>query len=219
MIDRKTFVQMTDIVAIGQEQHFTDMKKLAKAAGENNFWLVYGHQCYTEFLIETLRKTDVKVGGPLNFGLGMDATEQKVFAAKYFLSIGCDEIDMVMNLSFLKDGWDEKVLDDIKKVREIVPCIFKVIIEAPLLNHEELKRACEIVVDAKADFIKTGTGVYGATTLEMVKEIKKTAGNKIGIKAAGGIGSAETVRQMVDAGVTRFGINYRTAVKIAEDLQ
>lgn len=219
MVSRKEFVRMTDVVAIGDNQHLADMKELVRVAKDNDFWLVYGHQCYTDYLVNSLKNSKVKVGGPLNFGLGMDATELKLFAAEHFLVIGCDEIDMVMNLSYLREGQDDKILDELRRIRGVVPCIFKVIIEAPMLNEDELKRACEIVIASGADFIKTGTGFHGATTVEMVKKIAAISNGRIGIKAAGGIRDVETVQAMIDAGVTRFGMSYITALSIAEELE
>ena len=129
------------------------------------------------------------------------------------------DIDMVINLVYINSGRFDLAQQDIEAVRKAFPdhCL-KVVIEAPMLDDEKLRGACLAVKNAGADYIKTSTGATGTTTVELVKKIRDIAGYDIGIKAAGGIRTLETVEAMIALGVDRFGMNYKTAHDFSEML-
>lgn len=171
------------------------------------------------YVFSGLKGTDsVGIGGIVGFPSGGDTTESKVWQALSLKNQGCNEIDMVMNVGKLKSGLYEDVLLDIKRVKETVsPLPLKVIIEVPLLTDDEIVKAASIVLDSGADFVKTGTGWAGATNMHHVELIKRTVGDRIKLKVAGGVRSLETLEAMYKAGVSRFGIGYKSALSIIQE--
>lgn len=208
-----------DAVAIGPKHGFADMERLAQTAKKFEWHLVFGLNCYYDYLIRELKDSKTIVGGGLcSASTGFESTQQKVFLSKLYQEMGCGEVDLYLNLPFLRDGKEELALAELKKVREVTKCTMKVIIEAPALTDAQVKTACELVVTSGADFVKTGTGFLGPTTLEIVKKVKDAVGDRIQIKAAGGIMGYETLCAMRKMGVTRFGMGYEKAIKLMEEL-
>ncbi len=156
---------------------------------------------------EALKGSDVLVCTVIGFPLGSMSTKAKAFEAKDAVEMGADEVDMVLNISALKDKNYKYVLDDIKAVREATKGhTLKVILECCLLTKEEIVEACKICVDAKVDFVKTSTGFskWGAK-VEDVKLMRETVGPEMGVKAAGGVRTHEEMLEMVENGATRIG--------------
>ena len=141
-------------------------------------------------------------------------TEAKVFETKDAIEKGADEIDMVINISALKDGNDQYVFEEIKKIKEACgDHTLKVIIECCLLTDEEKVRACKLSKEAGADFVKTSTGFskWGAT-VEDVKLMRETVGPEMGVKAAGGVRTHEEMLEMIKVGATRIGTSKGSAL-------
>ena len=156
---------------------------------------------------ENLKGSDVLICTVIGFPLGSMTTKAKAFEAKDAIEEGADEIDMVINISALKDKNYEYVLNDIKTVREATKGhTLKVILECCLLTKEEIVKACELCVEAKVDFVKTSTGfsLWGAK-VEDVKLMRETVGPEMGVKAAGGVRTHEEMLEMVKNGATRIG--------------
>ena len=190
------------------------VKQLCKEALDYNFASVCINSCYVSLCAELLKGSFVKVCSVVGFPLGAMVCEAKAFEAKVAVEQGADEIDMVINIGFLKDKRDKEVEEEIRRVREAcADKTLKVIIEAALLTQEEKIRACEIAVRAKADFVKTSTGfsTYGAT-VEDVELMRKTVGFEVGVKAAGGIRSYEQAVAMIKAGANRIGASSSIAI-------
>ena len=143
----------------------------------------------------------------IGFPNGYMATASKVFEAKDCIANGADEIDMVINVNFVKSGmWDE-VTEDIRQVREATKGhILKVIIECCLLTDEEKIHLCHIVTDLQCDFIKTSTGfsTHGAT-FDDVKLLRANVGPNVRVKAAGGIHSLDDAQKFLELGASRLG--------------
>ncbi len=184
-----------------------DIIELCHNAKENNFHAVCINSCYVALAKQLLEETDVKVCSVVGFPLGAMATKAKVYEAELALENGADEIDMVINIGFLKSRNYVSVLRDITDVKSAIgDTSLKVILEISELNKNEIIRACEICLDANADFIKTSTGFSkGGATLTAVKIIKKTVRNRTKIKASGGITDYETALKYIDAGADRIG--------------
>ncbi|GBD84445.1 deoxyribose-phosphate aldolase 1 [bacterium BMS3Abin02] len=167
----------------------------------NPFWV---RQCKTN-----LRGTDVKVASVVGFPLGSTPAEIKAFEARRVIRDGATEIDMVINIGALRSGDYDLVRDDIAKVSDACHesgALNKVIIEAALLTDEEKVIASSLASEAKADYVKTSTGFASSgATVHDVLLLRETVGPKMGVKAAGGIHTAEDVRDMVAAGATRIG--------------
>ena len=184
-----------------------DIRKLCEEAKEFAFASVCVNSSYTELAYSILNGCGVKVCSVVGFPLGSCCTESKVFEASCAASHGASEIDMVINISWLKDGLDARVRDEISSVVKAVPkCIVKVIIETCLLSDEEKIRACLLAREAGAHFVKTSTGFSkGGALASDVRLMRKTVGESMGVKASGGIRDRAAAEEMLNAGADRLG--------------
>jgi len=211
---------MIDLSCVRTTSDKADIQEMVGAARQYGFGQVSVLQCfipYTRQLI--IGAPDIRVVGNVSFPTGSDTTSLKILQAKEMMSAGCDEIDVVMNIGKLRSGESEDVKADVRAVVETVhPLPVKVIIEVMCLTREETRRACEICLSSGAAFVKTGTGwAARGTTLEDVILIKSLVGDRIKIKASGGIRSLGTVLAMYEAGARRFGVNLKSGIKIVEE--
>lgn len=180
---------------------------LCKEAADYGFASVCVNSCWVSLCASLLKGTGVKVCTVVGFPLGAMSAKAKAYEAAAAAEDGADEIDMVLNIGFLKGGDKEGVLEDIKAVRKASKGkVLKVIIEACLLTDSEKEEACRLSVEAGADFVKTSTGFSkGGATAEDVALMKRTVGDKALVKAAGGIRTAKDAKAMVEAGASRIG--------------
>ena len=192
----------------------SDIEKLCQEAKDYKFQAVCVNGCYTKFAKEQLKNSQVKLAVVVGFPLGAMSTESKVFEAKDSVANGADEIDMVINLGWLKSGKLELVEREISEIKKAIgKKVLKVIIETCYLTQDEKIKACELAVKAGADFVKTSTGFgEGGATLEDVKLMKKVVGNKAKIKASGGIKNRATALKFISLGVSRIGTSSGIAI-------
>ena len=171
-------------------------------------------QTWVSLSSQLLANTNVKVCTVIGFPLGATTSEVKAFETKNAIANGAQEIDMVINIGALKDKEFEVVRDDIKAVVDAANgTLVKVIIETCLLTDEEKVKACELSVEAGADFVKTSTGFStGGATSEDVALMRKTVGPELGVKASGGVRSLEDMQKMIEAGATRIGASSGVAI-------
>lgn len=191
------------------KQDATDaaIKALCKESKEYDFKSVCVNPAYIRLCKEELKGSDVLVCTVIGFPLGSMTTEAKVFETDDAIAKGADEIDMVINISRLKEHDDKYVEDEIRLIKKACGNhTLKVIIECCLLTEEEKVRACLLAKNAGADFVKTSTGfsIHGAT-IEDVKLMRETVGPLMGVKAAGGVRTHEEMVEMVKVGATRIG--------------
>lgn len=189
--------------------------KICKEALENDFASVCVNQYYTKFVAERLKGSDVKVCTVVGFPLGMSDTRVKAFETKAAIEDGAEEVDMVINVGALKDGKYDYVRNDIKTLKDVCgkEVLLKVIIETCLLTDEEKVKACELAKEAGADYVKTSTGFStGGAKAEDVALMRKTVGEELGVKASGGIHTAEEAQAMIDAGASRLGTSATLAI-------
>lgn len=193
-----------------------EIMKLLEEAKQYQFASVCINPTWVKTAAEFLRDTpEVKVCTVIGFPLGATTPEVKVFEAKNAIENGATEVDMVINIGALKDQDYDAVEADIKAVVDAAKgkALTKVIIETCLLTDEEKVKACELSVKAGADFVKTSTGFStGGATVEDVALMRKTVGPEIGVKASGGVRSAEDAEAVIKAGATRIGAS--SGVKI-----
>lgn len=191
-----------------------DIERICKEAIEYNFASVCVNSYWTKEVAELLKDSDVKVCVVVGFPLGAMSTKAKAYETKCAVEDGADEIDMVINVGQLKAGNTSEVLCDIKAVRsECEGKILKVIIETCYLTDDEKKIACELSLEAKADFVKTSTGFgSGGATVEDVELMKSVVGGKANVKASGGIRDTETAQCMINAGASRLGTSATIAI-------
>ncbi len=184
-----------------------DIKKLCSEAVRYHFASVCVNSSRVALASEFLKGSGVSVCAVVGFPLGASCTGAKVSEAAAAAKSGASEIDMVINIGMIKDGNDSAAEDDIRKVAAAVPsCVVKVIIETCLLADDEKVRACLAALRAGAHFVKTSTGFSsGGATVYDVKLMRKTVGNAMKVKAAGGIRSAAFARELIEAGADRIG--------------
>ncbi len=200
-----------------QDATKSEFEKLYQEAIDNKFFGVCVNPAYVKDAKEFLKGSDVKIVTVIGFPLGANTSDVKAYEAKEAIKNGADEIDMVINVSKLKDRDYEYVLNDIKAVKAVSPDNnLKVILETDLLTKEEIKKACELCIEAKADLVKTSTGFVKGGVGAKVEDVKlmsdtvKPYGLKV--KASGGIRDYEKAMAMIDSGADRLGTSSGVAI-------
>lgn len=200
-----------DHTALKPETNEAAIRKLCEEARHFGFASVCVNPTWVSLCAELLANSPVKVCTVIGFPLGATLTSVKTFETTEAITAGATEVDMVINIGWLKDGRDGEVRHDIAAVvsaaRAANPNVLvKVIIETALLTEDEKRRASKITQDAGADFVKTSTGFSsGGATVEDVALMRSVVGKSMGVKAAGGIRSAADAQAMIAAGATRLG--------------
>jgi len=182
--------------------------KLCKEALDYNFASVCVNPCNVMLASKILKGSSVKVCTVIGFPLGANTITSKVYEAEDSIKNGAQEIDMVINIGKFKEKNYTYVLDEIRRVVCVSKgkAIVKVIIETCLLEDTEIVKACEIVKNSGADFIKTSTGFSKAgASVHNIQLMKGSLIDSLGIKASGGIRNFETAKALIDAGATRIG--------------
>lgn len=213
-----TLPRMLDVSAVQAQSGIAEVKKTAELALKYGCICVFAMPVYTEYMGELVKGSSTLLGGTVGFPSGADSTALKVICAKEMVKLGCGELDMVISVGALKSGNYEHVVNDIKAIREIAgERVLKAIIEVSLLTDDEILKASELAVRGGVDFVKSGTGWQGPTTVDHIKLMKKAVGNDAKIKAAGGVRDLATIDAMIGAGCTRFGVGIKSVVKIMDE--
>lgn len=202
-----------------QDAKYEDFIKLFEEAKKYNFLGVCVNPLYVQLAKEQLKGSNVKIVTVVGFPLGANRSEVKAFETREAVKDGADEIDMVINVSKLKDKNYEFVKKDIETVKAACDDKpLKVILETDLLTKEEIKKACEICIEAKADFVKTSTGFVkggvGAKADDVKLMFETVSPYGLKVKASGGIRDKETAIKMIESGAERLGTS--SGVKIVE---
>jgi deoxyribose-phosphate aldolase len=184
-----------------------DIRQLCAEAREHEFFSVCVNSAWVPTARELLAGSPVKICSVIGFPLGAMASAAKVFEAKQAVADGADEIDMVINIGWLKDGKADAVREEIRAIKESIGArVLKVIIETCYLDDAEKALACTLAVEAGADFVKTSTGFgSGGATVEDVRLMLDTVKAKALVKASGGVRDAAAANQYVEMGVMRLG--------------
>ena len=203
-----------DHTNLKQDATKEDIKKLCEEAISYDFMSVCVNPDFVKFASDLLLDSEVKVCTVIGFPLGASTTRTKIFETKDALKNGADEIDMVINVSALKDKNYDLVKNEIASIKKVCKKhILKVILETCLLTDEEIVAACKLAKEAKADFVKTSTGFSkGGATVEAVKLMRETVKDSMGVKASGGIKTHEDLIKMIDAGANRIGTSSGTKI-------
>ncbi|MFC4652684.1 deoxyribose-phosphate aldolase [Lactococcus nasutitermitis] len=190
------------------------VKQICDEAREYHFASVCVSPDRVAFSAEYLKDSDVNICTVIGFPHGANTSAVKAFEAKDALANGADEIDMVINIGAAKDGDWALVESDIAAVNAVkADKLLKVIIETSLLTDDEKVKACLAAKNAGADFVKTSTGFStGGATVADVALMRKTVGAELGVKASGGIHSAQEAQAMIEAGATRLGVSASIAI-------
>lgn len=195
----------------------SEVEQLCKEAKEYDFMSVCVNPYFVPLAKKELAGSDVKVCTVIGFPLGQMSTKAKVFEANDAVKMGADEVDMVINVSALKDQDYDYVRNEIHEIKEACEGkLLKVILECCYLSKEEIKKASELAKEAGADFVKTSTGFgKGGAKAEDVKIMRETVGSDMGVKAAGGIHTLADFKAMVEAGANRIGCSH--SIQIMEE--
>ncbi|KRN33512.1 deoxyribose-phosphate aldolase [Weissella halotolerans] len=207
------YIDHTILAADAQE---AEVNQIIQEAIKYDFASVVVNPYWVRYVANQLQGTDINTVTVIGFPLGATTTATKVFETEDALKNGATEVDMVINIGELKAGHDEVVEADIAAVAKAAHAadkLLKVIIETALLTDAEKVQACELAEKAGADFVKTSTGfsTAGATVAD-IKLMRQTVGNRLGVKASGGIHSKADAEALIDAGATRLGAS--SGVKI-----
>jgi deoxyribose-phosphate aldolase len=215
-ISAKGLAAMIDHTLLKPEATPEEVERLCNEAVEFGFASVCINPGHVTLAREKLRGSNIKICSVIGFPLGATTTRSKVCEAEEAISNGAQEIDMVISIGRLKSRDFTFVEGDIRSVVEAAhsrSAIAKVIIETCLLTDEEKERACLLAKNASADFVKTSTGFSkGGATVADVALMRRVVGNKMGVKASGGIRSYEDAIRMIESGATRIGTS--SGVKI-----
>ncbi|MFM2063476.1 MAG: hypothetical protein RLZZ507_3146 [Cyanobacteriota bacterium] len=170
-----------------------------------NFATVCVHPCYVKQAVELLHNKNPKVCTVIGFPTGGTTASVKLYEAQEALENGASELDVMINLGWLKAGKTEEVHREIATICEAAGQCVKVILETSLLTDAEKKLAAELAMDAGAAFLKTSTGWNGGATVADVSLLKEIARERVGIKASGGIRTHNEALDLIMAGATRLG--------------
>lgn len=215
----KDIAYMMDPSVLKLDTSYEDLYALVDACKKYGFGCCFAWPGYYTLLSELLKDTNTAFGTSLSFPSGQEATCTKVQQAEYFMSMNPAEVDMVMNVGWLKSKRYDDVVSDIRAVREATQgASLKVIIEAMLLTDDEIRKACELAIAGGADYVKSGTGFSAnPTTIHHVEVMHDAIAGRAKLKVAGGVRSLDTLLKMYKRGADRFGIGLASAVKIMEE--
>lgn len=212
---------MIDLSAVRAESDQKEIKNIVEHAKKYHCiaaFVLPSQAEYTKTLLRNYPK--IKIGSTIGFPSGGSTTKTKKNEAQELIDLGCDELDMVINIGMLKSGKLNYIYEEIKQIRDVVNNkLLKVILECCYLTEYEILKACDICINANVDFVKTSTGwAKAGASLENISLIKKHVGTRIKIKAAGGIRELETLLEMQKIGVTRFGVGLNSFINIIKKL-
>ncbi|MDC2825943.1 deoxyribose-phosphate aldolase [Rodentibacter pneumotropicus] len=212
-MDSKTLAKYIDHTALTAEKNEQDILTLCDEAIKYGFYSVCINSGYIPLAKEKLAGSDVKICTVVGFPLGANLTSVKAFETQEAIKAGANEIDMVINVGWIKSNKWQAVKDDIQAVLNACNGVpLKVILETCLLTKDEIIKACEICKKIGVAFVKTSTGFSkGGALVEDVALMKKIVGN-IGVKASGGVRDTETALAMIKAGATRIGASASIAI-------
>ena len=206
-IEPAGLAQYIDHTLLAADASREQIATLCREAQEHGFYSVCVNSGQVPYAASLLEGAAVKVCAVVGFPLGAGLSDTKAFEAKQAIAAGAGEIDMVLNIGWLKDGLFDEVRDDIAAVKDACGAVpLKVIFETCLLDDAQKTRAAEICRDLNVAFVKTSTGFSrSGATLEDVALMRKVVGQGVGVKASGGVRDYATAVAMIEAGATRLG--------------
>jgi len=212
--------RLTDISAVRTAHGEAEIREMVASARRYGFYAVHVLPCWVSFLRGLLVDTpEILAGAPVGFPGGAHRTDIKEAEARALIADGVQEMDMMLNVGKLRSGDYRYVEEDIKAVVAAARGMaVKVIIEAPLLTEDEVRRACDLCIRGGAAFVKTSTG-FGPSgaTVEDIRLMRAEVGPALGVKAAGGIRDRRTALAMIAAGANRIGASASVAIVTERD--
>ena len=213
-MDKKEIAQMIDHTLLKPDATMEQIKTLCEEAHQYGFKTVCVNPCQVAQCFDYLNTSKTQICTVVGFPLGANTPEVKSFETTKAISEGANEIDMVMNIGALKNENDDLVKLDIQEVVNAAGSVpVKVILETCLLTNEEIVKACELSIEAGASFVKTSTGFSkGGATLKNIELMKKTVGDRVKIKASGGVKNYDDAIAMIEKGAYRIGTSSGIAI-------
>jgi deoxyribose-phosphate aldolase len=213
-IEPAALAQYIDHTLLAADASREQIATLCREAQEHGFYSVCVNSGQVPYAASLLQGQAVKVCAVVGFPLGAGLSDTKAFEARQAIAAGAGEIDMVLNIGWLKDGLFEEVRDDIAAVKDACGAVpLKVIFETCLLDDAQKTRAAEICRELNVAFVKTSTGFSrSGATLEDVALMRKVVGQGVGVKASGGVRDYATAVAMIEAGATRLGTSSGIAI-------
>ena len=211
MTSREDVAGMVDHTLLKPEATAKDVQALIDEAVELGAYSV----CVSPSMLPIEVPETLKVAVVVGFPSGAVKAGVKAVEAAQAAADGADEIDMVVNLAFVKEGDYEAVEEEIQGVRDAAPdVVLKVIIESAALTDDEITATSKAAVNAGADFVKTSTGFHpaGGASTHAIELMRATVGPSIGVKASGGVRDAAAAEAMIAAGASRLGLSGTAAV-------
>lgn len=208
---KEDVAKLIDHTILKPETVAADVERIIAEAAELGTFSV----CVSPNQLPITTPDTVKVATVCGFPSGAHLPEVKAAEAAQSVTLGADEVDMVVNLKLVKEGNWAGVQADIQAVREAVPgALLKVIIESAALTDEEIVKCCEASEVAGADYVKTSTGFHpaGGASVHAVQLMRATVGERLGVKASGGIRTAADALAMIEAGASRLGLSASAAI-------
>lgn len=196
---------LIDHTLLNQMVSYEQIQKCCEEADRYNFASVCIFPCFVQQARELLQNKTPKVCTVIGFPCGANTSAVKLYEALEAVENGATELDVVINLGWLKSGKTNELNRELAEICEESGCVVKAILETAVLTEAEKRLAAELAIDAGVSYLKTSTGYYGGATVEDVKLLKQVARSQVGIKASGGIRSYEQAIALWEAGATRLG--------------
>ncbi|OLR64333.1 deoxyribose-phosphate aldolase [Peptoniphilus porci] len=208
--------RIIDHTLLKPEATEAQIEEIVREAKEYNFFSVCVNPTWVKKCAEMLKNSSVKVCTVIGFPLGANTLETKIFETENAIENGADEIDMVINVGYVKSKKFNEVEDEIREIAKVCHDngkILKVILENCLLTKDEIKKACEISDRAGADFVKTSTGFStSGASAEDVKLMRDSVSDRVKVKASGGIRDYKKAIEMINNGADRLGVSAGVAI-------
>ena len=215
---QKPIATFIDHTLLRPDATAADIEKLCSEAISYGFKAVCVHGGYLPLAESLLQGTPVLLAAVVGFPLGATPSSVKAFEAETYIKQGATELDMVINLGWVKSAHWEKIGEELLLLRAIAPAAtLKLILETAYLTRGEIIRCCELARDHGWDFVKTSTGFGPAgAKLQDVRLMKETVGDKLKVKASGGIRDLESALAFIAAGASRIGTSSGIKIVRAE---
>ncbi len=223
MVSREQLTKMIDHSLLNPSLTAEEIRKGCADGLRYGFAAVVVNPAHVSIAAKVLQPSPVKVCSVLSFPFGLSPSEVKAHEARTVLAQGAQEVDMVMNFSALRSGYASVVQADIEAVVKEAKqfskgVVVKVILENCYLSNEEKTQACKLALESGANYVKTSTGFgTGGATVEDVRLMRRAVGEKLGVKAAGGIRTLDQAVAMVEAGANRIGTS--ASISIVEAIK
>jgi deoxyribose-phosphate aldolase len=207
-MDVRELAARIDHTNLNPDATIKDIERLCEEAKQYGFRAVVVNPIWVPYVVRLLRGTEVRVCAAINFPIGGSSTLAKVVEISNLKAMGCDDVDFMVNVGYLKSGMLEEFRRDMEEqVRAADDMVTKAILETAVLTEDETVLAARICEEAGVDYVKnsTGWGKGGPATVEVIRLLRRSVSPKVRVKASGGIRDAKTALALIEAGADLIG--------------